>query len=317
MDRLTSMAVFKRTVELGSFAAAARQFGISPEMAGNHVRDLEERMGVRLLNRSTRRLHLTEAGTLYYERCKRILAEIEESEAEANSFHASPRGLVKVAVPVTFGVQYVASATSEYMKRYPEVTFHVAVSDRFVNLIEEGFDLAIRIGELPDSTLMSRRLTSAHLVLCASPAYLQRAGHPQTPADLSEHACLIYLDISAPDQWHFVGPDGQTEAVHVSGPLVATNAAFVHQIALAGHGVVLGPSFAFKDDLAAQRLLPILPGWRATRELPVHAVYPHRSLMSAKVRSFLDLLAERLGSEALTPAPLPSPQPPQARRSSR
>ena len=296
MDRLTSMAVFKRAVELGSFAAAARQLGMSPEMAGNHVRALEARLGVRLLNRSTRRLHLTEPGNLYYERCRKILADIEETEAQANSLQASPRGLLRIAVPVTFGVRHIAPAVSEYMTRYQEVTFDVAVSDRFVNLIEEGFDLAIRIGQLVDSGLVARKLTSAQLVVCASPAYLLRAGSPETPADLASHACLTYAETRDPNLWHFTGPAGRTETVHVTGPLVATNAGFVHEIALAGHGVLLGPSFSFTDDIAAGRLVPLLQGWRSTRELSVHAVYPHRSLLSAKVRGFVELLVERLGS---------------------
>jgi DNA-binding transcriptional LysR family regulator len=294
MDRLTSMAVFKRTVEVGSLAGAARHFGISPEMAGNHVRALEAHLGVRLLNRSTRRLHLTEAGGAYYARCSKILADIEDTEAEASAFHDVPRGLLRIAVPVTFGVQRIAPAVSEFMTRYPDVTFDLAASDHFVNLIEEGFDLAIRIGELRDSNLIARRLTSAWLVASASPAYLQRAGHPQTPADLSSHACLIYAETLAPDTWQFQGPDGRNETVHVRGPLVATNAAFVREIALAGHGVILAPSFSLEADIAAGRLVPLLPGWRSTRELLVHAIYPHRSFLPAKVRSFVDFLARWL-----------------------
>src|SRR5262249_5618018 len=168
MDRLISMAVFKRTVEAGSFAAAARQFGISPEMAGNHVRALETRLGVRLLNRSTRRLHLTEAGNGYYARCRQILAEIEGAEAQANALQALPRGHLRLAVPVTFGLKNIAPVVSAYMTSYPEVTFEVIVSDRYVNLIEEGFDLAIRVGELRDSNLVARRLMSARLIVCAS-----------------------------------------------------------------------------------------------------------------------------------------------------
>jgi DNA-binding transcriptional LysR family regulator len=245
MDRLVSMAVFKRTVDVGSFAAAARHFRISPEMAGNHVRALEAHLGVRLLNRSTRRLHLTEAGSGYYARCKQILADIEEAEAEANLLQATPRGLLRVAAPVTFGVLHIAPAASDYMMRYPEVTFDVAISDRFVDLIEEGFDVAIRIGDLQDSNLIARRIATARLVTCASPAYVRRAGTPQAPADLSRHACLIYTGIErAPTAWRFEAPDGSVETVRVSGPLTATNAAFVHRMALAGHGVIHGPSFA-------------------------------------------------------------------------
>jgi len=296
MDRLVSMAVFKQTVDAGSFAAAARYLGISPEMAGNHVRGLETHLGVRLLNRSTRRLNLTEAGGIYYERCTRILADIQDAEAEVGVLQASPRGLLRVAAPVTFGVLHIAPAGGEYMTRYPEVKLDVAVSDRHVNLIEEGYDLAIRIGELQESNLIARRLTSAHLIVCAAPAYLRRAGHPENPTDLTRHACLIYREVETPDTWRFQGPDGRAETVRVSGPLTSTNPAFLYRLALAGHGVVIGPSFAFGTDIAEGRLIPLLTDWRS-RELPINALYPHRPLLSAKIRTFVDFLAQRFAPE--------------------
>jgi len=296
MDRLVSMAVFKQTVEAGSFAAAARSFGISPEMAGNHVRGLETHLGVRLLNRSTRRLNLTEAGGIYYERCTRILADIQDAEAEVGVLQASPRGLLRVTAPVTFGLLHIAPAVSEYMARYPEVRLDVGVSDRHVNLIEEGYDLAIRVGELPDSNLVARRLTSFHLIVCAAPAYLRRAGRPEKPSDLTRHPCLIYREVETPDTWRFQAPDGSAVTVRVSGPLTSTNPAFLHRIALAGHGVVIGPSFEFGTDIAEGRLVPLLTGWRS-RELPIHALYPHRPLLSTKIRTFVDFLAERFAPE--------------------
>ncbi len=254
MDRLTSMAVFKRAVDDGSFAAAARHFGISPEMAGAHVRSLERRLGVRLVNRTTRRLHLTEVGTNYYARCASVLADIDEAEAEASSLQAAPRGLLRIAAPVTFGVRHIAPALSDYVMRYPDVTIEVAVSDRFVNLIEEGIDLAIRVGELQVSSLIARRLTSAHLVVCAAPTYLRRTGRPATPSDLRRHACLIYTETATPTTWRFESAAGQAETIHVSGPISSSNAEFIHQLALAGHGVVLAPSFSVGMDIAAGRL---------------------------------------------------------------
>ena len=296
MDRLLSMAVFKHTVDAGSFAAAARHFGISPEMAGNHVRALETHLGVRLLNRTTRRLHLTEVGSSYYTRCTSILSDIDEAETEANSLQATPRGLLRIAAPVTFGVRHIAPAISNYMTRYPEVMIEVAVSDRYVNLIEEGFDVAIRMGPLEESSLIVRRLASARLVACASPAYLRRAGRPETPSDLARHACLIYAETGEPTRWHFQGPDGQDETVRVSGPVTSTNPEFVRQLALAGHGIVHCPTFSVGADIAAERLTTLLTNWRS-REIPIHALYPHRSLLSAKVRSFVDFLAERFGSD--------------------
>src|SRR5262249_24917583 len=158
-------------------------------------------------------------GSGYYERCRQILADIEEAEAEANALQASPRGVLRIAAPVTFGVLHVAPAVSDYMTRYPEVKLEVALSDRHVNLIEERFDLAIRVGKWQESNLSARRLTPAHLIVCAAPAYLQRAGRPEPPADLSRHACLVYQEIEAPDAWHFHAADGRSETVRVSGPL--------------------------------------------------------------------------------------------------
>src|SRR5215468_10168995 len=216
MDRLTSMAVFKRAVEAGSLAAAARQFGISPEMAGKHVRDLEKHLGVRLLNRSTRRLHPTEAGGNYYERCNQILSDIEDAEAEAGSLQVTPRGLLRITGPRTFGVLHLAPAISDYMAHYPSVSVDISLSDRRVNLIDEGFDLAIRIGETSDSGLIARRLASACLVLCAAPAYLDRTGRPEKPADLSRHACLVYADLRSPRTWRFTAADGRTETVQIT-----------------------------------------------------------------------------------------------------
>jgi DNA-binding transcriptional LysR family regulator len=296
MDRLLSMAVFKRTVEAGSFAAAARHFGISAEMAGNHVRALETHLGARLLNRTTRRLHLTEVGSSYYARCTGILADIDEAEAEASSLQVTPRGLLRIAAPVTFGVRHIAPAVSDYMTRYPEVTIEVALSDRFVNLIEEGVDIAVRIGDLEESSLIVRRLASTRLIACASPAYLRRAGRPETPSDLTRHACLVYAETGEPTRWRFQGPDGQDQTVHVSGPVTSTNPEFVRQLALAGHGIILCPTFAVGMDLAEGRLTALLTDWRS-REIPIHALYPHRPLLSAKVRSFVDFLVELFGSD--------------------
>jgi DNA-binding transcriptional LysR family regulator len=294
MDRITSMAVFKRAVDDGSFAAAARHFGISPEMAGAHVRSLETRLGARLLNRTTRRLHLTEVGTGYYARCASILADIDEAEAEASSLQVAPRGLLRIAAPVTFGVRHIAPAVSDYVARHPEVSVDVVVSDRLVNLIEEGFDLAIRVGELQESSLIARRLTSTRLVVCAAPAYLRRAGRPQTPSDLRQHACLIYTETLTPTTWRFERADGHVDTVHVSGTISSSSAEFIHQLVLAGHGVVLAPSFSVGMDIMEERLTALLTDWRS-RALPIHVLYPHRPLLSAKVRTFVDFIAERFG----------------------
>jgi DNA-binding transcriptional LysR family regulator len=296
MDRLLSMAVFKRVVDVGSFAGAARHFGISPEMAGNHVKALEAHLGVRLLNRTTRRMHLTEAGAAYHARCAQILSEIEDAEAEAGAQQVAPRGLLRIAAPLTFGEMHLGSAIVEYLARYPSVNVETILSDRHVNVIDEGFDLAIRIGDPPDSSLVTRRLTSASLVLCAAPAYLERTGRPETPADLTEHACLVYVDLRSPRTRRFTDPRGRAETVQITGPFSSNNPQLLLTLAVAGHGLILWPSFAVGADILAGRLVPLLTQWRS-RELTIRAFYPHRSLLSAKVRTFIDFLADRFAPE--------------------
>ena len=296
MDRLLSMAVFKRVVDAGSFAGAARHFGMSPEMAGNHVKALEAHLGVRLLNRTTRRMHLTEAGAAYHARCAHILSEIEEAEAEAGVQQAAPSGLLRITGPLTFGEQHLGPAISDYLARYPSVSVEVFLSDRHVNLIDEGFDLAVRIGEPPDSTLITRRLATAQLVLCAAPTYLERRGRPEEPSDLSRHACLVYADLKSPRTWRFTAPDGRVETVQIAGPFSSNNPQLIVSLAVVGHGLILWPSFAVGADILAGRLIPLLTTWRS-RELTIRALYPHRSLLSAKVRTFVDFLAERFAGE--------------------
>jgi DNA-binding transcriptional LysR family regulator len=296
MDRFLSMAVFKRVVDAGSFAAAARHLGMSPEMAGNHVKALEAHLGVRLLNRTTRRMHPTEAGAAYFARCAQILSELEGAEAEASAQQGAPSGVLRIAGPMTFGELHLGSAISAYMDRYPAVKVDVFLSDRHVNLIDEGFDLAIRIGEPPDSSLIARRLAEARLVLCASPAYVERSGSPQKPADLSRHACLVYADLKSPRIWRFTDPNGHSETVQIDGPFSSNNPQLLLSLALAGHGLILWPSFAVWAEIRTGRLVPFLTEWR-TRELTICALYPHRPLLSPKVRSFVDFLAERFGGE--------------------
>jgi len=287
MDRLLSMAVFKRVVDAGSFAPAAPR---------NHVRALEAHLGVRLLNRTTRRMHLTEAGVAYHARCAHILSEIEEAETEAGSQQAKPSGLLRITGPLTFGELHLGSAISDYMARYPAVGVEVFLSDRHVNLIDEGFDLAIRIGEPPDSSLIARRLASAQLVLCASPTYLERSGRPEKPSDLSGHACLVYADLRSPRTWRFTAPGGRVETVQITGPFSSNNPQLLLSLALAGHGLIFWPSFAVGAAILAGRLVPLLTNWRS-RDLSIRALYPHRPLLSAKVRTFVDFLADRFGPE--------------------
>jgi DNA-binding transcriptional LysR family regulator len=296
MDRILSMAVFKRVVDAGSFAGAARHLGMSPEMAGNHVKALEAHLGVRLLNRTTRRMHVTEAGAAYHARCAQILSEIEEAEAEAGAQQVAPSGLLRIAGPMTFGELHLGSVISAYMDRYPAVKVDIFLSDRHVDVIDEGFDLAIRIGEPPDSSLIARRLASASLVLCASPDYLDRNGSPQKPPDLGQHACLVYADLRSPRTWRFSDRKGHTETVQVTGRFSTNNPQLLLSLAVAGHGITLWPSYAVGPEIQAGRLVPLLAEWH-TRELTIWVLYPHRPLLSPKVRTFIDFLAQRFSGE--------------------
>lgn len=296
MDRLVGMAVFAKVVEGSSFASAARHFGLSPAMVSKHIQALEERLGARLLYRTTRRVSATEVGQDYYVRTLRILAELAEADRAAGDLQTAPRGRLKVSASVAFGTRYVASAISDYMEAYPNVSIELWLDDRHVDLLEEGVDLAIRTGPEADSSLIARRLLSAHMVLCASPGYLAQHGTPAAPDDLAQHNCLIQRDGATQSEWHFISSDGGAETVQVSGRLQANNSDVLKALALAGGGILLQPGFIVSDDVRAGRLIALLPAYRPA-DMPIHAVYPHSRHMPAKVRTFVDFLAARFGRE--------------------
>ncbi len=295
MDRITGLSVFAKVVEGSSFAAAARHFGLSPAMVSKHILALEERLGARLLNRTTRRVSPTEIGRVFYERATRILADIDDAEQEAGALQATPRGLLRLNGPLSFGTRHLAPAIADYLTACPAVEIDVTLSDRVADLVEEGFDLAIRIGRLADSSLIARRIAPCLLVACAAPAYVTKHGAPQRPADLAAHNCLGYSYAALRNEWRFSGPDG-VESVRVSGRLNANNGDLLRLAALRGEGIVLQPSFLVGDDLAAGTLVPILPGY-APDEIVIQAVYPHSRQLSVKVRSFVDFLVARFGQE--------------------
>jgi DNA-binding transcriptional LysR family regulator len=296
MDRIVGLEVFVKVVEGGSFASAARHFRLSPAMVSKHVQALEERLGARLLNRTTRRVSPTEVGQGYYERCVRILAELAEADHVAGDLQTTPRGLLKVSAPVTFGSEHVAAPIAEYLAKYPDVSVDLTLNDHCVDLLDEGFDLAIRVGQLSDSSLIARRLTAVRMVLCAAPEYVERRGEPRTPHDLAAHNCLDFSSSSTRDQWTFVGPGGNKEAISPVGRFRANNVNAVRRFALGGEGIVLEPSFIVAQDLKAGRLIPLLRSYRVA-DIPIHAVYPHSRFLSAKVRTFVDFLAAELNRQ--------------------
>jgi DNA-binding transcriptional LysR family regulator len=290
MDRMTSMAAFVKVVESGGFSAAARTLGISPSMVTTHVRALEERLAVRLLNRSTRKVSLTEAGHAYYERCLQILTDVEEAERIAEALQSTPRGTLRLNTSVAIP-PFLAPVIAEFVSLYPEVSVNLAMTDRMLDLVEEGFDLAVRNMSVPDSSLIARCVATYRFVVCGSPGYLAARGVPREPADLVHHNCLIYSHSAWGNEWHFAGPDGE-QSVAVVGNLQANSDNALRLAAVHGQGLALAPSFLVIDEIKSGRLVPVLTEFLQT-DHAINAIYPHRRHLSAKVRSFIDLLARR------------------------
>ena len=295
MDRLTSMAVFVRAVEAGSFAAAAPTLGLSSPMVGKHVRFLEERVGAQLLNRTTRRQSLTDVGRLFFERCKLVLAEAEAAEALAQDLQAAPRGRLRISAPVTFGAYRLTPMLTRYMRRYPEVTVDLNLCDRVIDLIDEGYDAAIRIAPLSDSTLIARSLKPYRLIACAAPSYLAERGTPRIPEDLVGHECLGFTYSTRPPffLWEFTGPTGVSR-VEVGSRFLANAGAPLRAAALEGFGIILQAEEMLSDEIAAGRLVRVLPDYSGP-SLPMHIVFPPSHRPTPKLRSFVDFVVEEFG----------------------
>ncbi|HLS84839.1 MAG TPA: LysR family transcriptional regulator [Burkholderiales bacterium] len=297
MDRLAALQVFAQVVESGSFAGAADKLGLSTSATSRHVAELEAHLKTRLLNRTTRRVSLTESGRAFYGRAVQILADLEEAEQEASRAAVVPRGTVRLTAAVNFGVRHVAPAIAAFMARHPEVRFDVSLSDRVVDLVEEGFDLAIRIGGPGTENLVARRLGETRLVACAAPAYLQAHGWPATPEDLVSHNCFTYEYASPRNVWHFRGPDGEDRAVRVSGTLHSNNGELLVEAAARGGGVVFEPELIVAPEVRAGRLVRVLEAFTPA-PLAVYALYPSRKHLSAKVRLFVEFLIEAFAGQA-------------------
>ncbi len=289
MDRLTTMNSFVKVVENGGFAAAARRLGVSPSIVTTHVKSLEDQLGVLLLNRSTRKVSLTEVGQAYYERCVQILAEIDEADQVAQSLQMRPRGLLRLNVAQAIP-PVIAAPIAEFVALYPDVSLRVTVTSRMIDLIEEGFDLAIRLIQVNDANLIVRRLTTYRMVLCGAPSYFARRGRPEKPADLTAHNCLVFYDSLWGKEWHFSGPDGE-EVVHVAGDLETNSVVSLRLAAVLGQGLICVPAFMIASELKAGELVPILTQFTPF-EFSIDALYPHRRHLSAKVRTFLDIVAK-------------------------
>ena len=296
MDRLGAMELFVHVAQSGSLSAAARQMGMTPSAASKQVAKLEDRLGVRLLNRTTRRLALTEEGRAYLERARRLLDDLAETEQAVADLGGGARGTLRLDLPTAFGRLFVSPLIPSFLAANPEVRIDVSFNDRFVDLVGEGIDLAVRIGELVDSSLIARRLFANRRVVCATPDYFARHGRPAVPRDLVGHNCIVYTYRATRYEWRFRGPGGREQLVRVAGNYEANNAEAISDALVAGQGVGLQPLWLVGRDLASGRLEEVLTDYHAP-DSSGHIVYPPGRHLSAKVRRFIDHLVAGLDCE--------------------
>jgi DNA-binding transcriptional LysR family regulator len=291
MDKLDAMNVLTKVVATGSFAEAARRLGVTRSAISKAITQLEQELGARLLDRTTRRVTPTEAGLAYYERCLGILAQIAETEAQISRLHDEPKGVLKVNAPMSFGTLYLGSAVADFMDRYRELKVELTLTDRMIDPLEEGVDVTVRIGALVDSSLIARRIAAARVVLVASPDYIARHGAPETPADLVNHKCLHYGHSTTVPRWQLT-ENGAPISVPVAACLSSNNGDALREAAIKGIGIGRLPSFIVGADLAAGRLAAVLPGY-PPQDLTIHALYAPNRFLAAKSRVFIDFLVER------------------------
>jgi DNA-binding transcriptional LysR family regulator len=294
MDRLAAIEAFVRVAEAQSFSQAARRLRSSKSAVSRNVGALEAELGVRLFHRTTRSLALTEAGRGYFERATRILADLEEANLAVSQLQAAPRGRLRVSAPMSFGFLHLAPALPDFLGRYAEVAVDLAMNDRFVDLIDEGFDVAVRIGAMEDSSLIARKLAPIRRVVCASPAYFEARGLPLSPDDLRGHECLFNSNIALSQEWRFTAPGGKPWPVEVKGRLSANNGDALRAAALQGLGIVNLPTFIVGGDLQAGALVTALDEF-ISQDMTMSALYPHSRHLQPKVRAFVDFLADRFG----------------------
>jgi DNA-binding transcriptional LysR family regulator len=293
VDKFVSMEIFVAVVDEGSLTAAAERFHISSAMVGKHIRSLETRLATRLLTRTTRRQSLTEIGRQYYEQCRRILADVKDAESLAEAMAAAPRGLLKVTAPLTYGVEVFAPAMTDYLGAWPDVSLELDLSNRVVDLVEEGFDAAVRIGHLADSSFVARPLKPYRMRACASPVYLAKHGTPRTPADLAQHECLGFLHWGREGLWRLDG-DTVDENPLRAGRFRANNGQALKVAALRGFGLVLQPEALLAREMASGELVPVLDDFLPDGA-PVHLIYPRDRRATLKLTSFIDFVIDRLG----------------------
>jgi len=302
MDRLAAMTLFMRVAETGSFSEVGREFGLTQPTVSKQVAALERSLGARLLARSTRSVALTEDGGRYYERCRAVAEAVEQAEASIGQA-AAPAGMLRVSCPVSFGQVQLAPRIPALLSRYPRLQVDLNMSDLFVDLVEAGADVAIRIGELGESALVARRIGLTRRLTVAAPGYLHRASEPSTPADLSDHDCIVFTRLASVDRWRFIGPGGE-HTVKVAGGLRASNALAVREAVIAGAGIAVLPAWLISDALASGALVAIMPDYQP-KPLPMHLLFPTARPHPLRVRAFADFVLDAFRDEpwlAATPA---------------
>lgn len=295
MDRAAEMTAFVRSVDSGGFSAAARELGLTPSALSKLVTRLEDRLGARLLQRTTRRLQLTPEGEAFYTRSRRILAEMDEAEAEVLQAGVLPKGLLRLHCGSAFGMHQLAPAIPLFLERHPGVTLDITINDQPVSGLEEGVDLAIRIGALDESSMVARRICNLERVICAAPAYLEKHGTPRTPDELQQHNCLWITSLPVLRRWPFDTDDG-IRVVHIDGNVVANNAETVLQLTVAGVGITRLTDVIVGDAIRRGELVPILSDWHHVEPVPLYATYPSGRHLSPKIRAMVDFLVEQFGA---------------------
>ncbi|MBL0208884.1 MAG: LysR family transcriptional regulator [Propionivibrio sp.] len=300
MDRIDAMRVFCSVIEAGGFAAAADQLGISTSAVSRQVAQLEAHLNVRLLNRTTRRMSPTDEGFAYFERCTQLLADIEETEASVAGEARRPRGRLRLTAPMTLGILRLAPAFAAFSQQYPEITLDIVLSDNVADFTEEGLDMAIRVGRIGSENVVARHIGETALLIAAAPAYLERAGTPLTPDELTRHSCFTYAFSATGNHWEFVDAKGDPLSVRIGGPIKANSGMLLAEMAVAGSGIVYGPCFILLPMIERGLLVRLLPDW-TTRRLPIHVVYPTRRHLSARVQAMTSFLTEWFASRHVEP----------------
>tara|TARA_R110000868_G_scaffold83754_4_gene236558 strand:+ start:10017 stop:10946 length:930 start_codon:yes stop_codon:yes gene_type:complete len=291
---LNAMAVFAKVVEVESFTAAAEALGLSKSMVSRQISELEDELRVRLLNRTTRKLSVTEAGAVVYERAARIVSEANEAARDANCIEGAVRGRLRINAPMSFGITELGAVMPKFMARYPELTVELALNDRQVDLMEEGFDVSLRISKLTDSSLIARQLAPVRRPIVGAPSYFEKFGVPRHPRDLADHNFVLYSLKPKPEQFEFRDPGGKVFTVDVKGNYLCNNADAMQGIIKAGQALCLAPMFLCADALRRGDLVSVLDEWE-TEPLTLHVIYPHTQHLSAKVRAFVDFTVEEFG----------------------